>query len=72
VFAEMKRAGGPDWQTAVEVDEAIRSKRPGYIAYVHPDRIPLIDVKIAEDFGATQLSFTDLSNAECDSGYCFL
>lgn len=72
VFAEMKRDGGPDWETAVEVDEAIRSKRPGFIAYVHPDRIPLIDVKIAEDFGATQLSFTDLSNAECDSGYCFL
>lgn len=71
VFAEMKRGNGPDWQTAVKVDEAIRGKRPGYVAYVHPDRIPLLDVTIAEDFGAEQLSF-DLLDAECDSGYCFL
>lgn len=71
-WQEMKRANGPDWATAVEVDEAIRNKRPGYVAYVHPDRIPLIELKIAEDFGATQGNFLDLLNAECDSGYCFL
>lgn len=72
VFAEMKRDNGPDWQAAVQVDEAVRDKRPGYVAYVHPDRIPLAEVKIAEDFGMEQLSFTDLRDAECDSGYCFL
>lgn len=71
-WVEMKEVNGPDWQTAVEVDEAIRNKRPGYIAYVHPDRIPLIELKTAADFGATQLSFVDTSNAECDSGFCFL
>lgn len=71
-WAEMKRDNGPDWKAAVEVDEAIRDKRPGYVAYVHPDRIPLIELKITEDFGASQLSFVDTSNAECDSGYCFL
>lgn len=68
----MKEGNGPDWQAAVRVDEAIRNKRPGYIAYVHPNRIPLTNIKIAEDFGATQSSFLDLLNAECDSGYCFL
>lgn len=71
-WVEMKNADGPDWKTAVEVDEAIRNKRPGYVAYVHPDRIPLIELKTAADFGATQLSFVDTSNAECDSGFCFL
>ena len=72
-FAEMKRANGPDWQIAIEVDEAIRDKRPGYACYVHPDRIPLTEVTIAEDFGATQLEmFVNDSDAECDSGYCFL
>lgn len=72
-WQEMKRANGPDWQTAVEVDEAIRNKRPGYVAYVHPDRLPLIELKIAEDFGRTQLDmFVDIKDVECDSGYCFL
>lgn len=71
-FADMKRENGPDWKTAVGVDEAIRDKRPGFVAYVHPDRIPLIELKIAEDFGATQMSFVDTADAECDSGYCFL
>lgn len=71
-WQEMKRANGTDWKTAVEVDEAIRNKRPGYVAYVHPDRLPLIELKIAEDFGATQLGFVDIKDAECDSGYCFL
>ena len=72
-WQEMKRANGRDWQTAVEVDEAIRNKRTGYVAYVHPDRMPLIELRIAEDFGATQLDmFVDIKDAECDSGYCFL
>lgn len=72
-WINLKQTNGPDWQTAVEVDEAIRNKRPGYVAYVHPDRIPLIELKIAEDFGAKQLDmFVDTKNAECDSGYCFL
>jgi hypothetical protein len=71
-FADIKRVNSSDWQIAVKIDEAIRDKRPGFVAYVHPDRIPLTEVKIAEDFGATQLSFVDTADAECDSGYCFL
>jgi hypothetical protein len=70
-WQEMKRAGGKDWETAVEVDNAIRNRRPGFVCYVHPDRIPLSKIKIAEDFGYNQSSF-DLIDAECDSGYCFL
>lgn len=72
LWAEMKKEDGPDWKTAVEVDETNRNKRPDFYCYVHPDLIPLSELKIAEDFGATQLSFIDTSNAECDSGYCFL
>lgn len=72
VWADMKREGGPDWYTAVQIDEAIRDRRPDFHSYLHPDLIPLTQVKIAEDFGVKQLSFVDTTNAECDSGYCFL
>lgn len=72
VWADMKREGGSDWEIAVQIDEIIREKRPDYFSYVHPDLIPLTEIKIAEDFGATQLNFVDTVDAECDSGYCFL
>lgn len=71
-WAEMKRVNGPDWQVAIQIDEIIREKRPDFYSYVHSDLIPLAEVKIAEDFGATQMSFVDTADAECDSGYCFL
>lgn len=68
-WREIKMAGNGDWQRAVDVDEAIRHKRPGYVAYVHRDRVPLeeVDVRNQEDHG--QLSLFD--DAECE-GMCFL
>lgn len=71
-WAEMKREGGQDWETSVIVDESIRHKLPGYVAYVHPDRIPLKDIKISEDFGFTQGDMFDIKDAECDNGGCLL
>lgn len=50
----------PDWAQAVEVDEAIRDKRPPYPLFVHSSRKPLPEaVVIPEDFGAEQLSLFD-------------
>lgn len=70
-WEQMKREGGHDWEQAVDVDARIRDKRPPYPLFVHPARVPLPEaVKIAEDYGATQLTMLD--DAECDSGYCFL
>lgn len=69
-WQEMKRAGGSDWQEAVEVDAAIRGVRlPGKL-FVHPACLPLEQaVTIPEDCGMSQGSF-DLDDAECDSGFC--
>ena len=62
----MKATGGADWQKAVEVDEAIRDVRPPYDLYLHPSRIPLIDVDLRSEQDKGQLSLWD---AEC-SGIC--
>lgn len=74
-WQEMKRAGGADWQHAVEVDAAIRNVRlPGQL-FVHPKRLPLPQaVVIPEDTGYSQLEMlaSDDQDAECDSGHCFL
>lgn len=77
-WQELKRNNGADWQTAKEVDEMLRDKRPPYPLFVHPARKPLDEaVVIPEDFDAQQLSLLDQlepddKDAECDSGYCFL
>lgn len=60
------RKSKDDWEAAVMVDEAIRNRRENFISYVHPDRIPLTELKSAEDYGASQLALDG-----CDSGYCF-
>lgn len=67
-WREIKLSGNGDWQKALEVDEAIRKKRPGYICYLIADRIPLAeaDFRSPEDHG--QLN---LWGEEC-SGMCFL
>jgi hypothetical protein len=74
-WQQMKRAGGADWQHAVEVDAAIRDVRlPGQL-FVHPKRLPLEQaVVIPEDSGYTQLDMlsSDDADAECDTGFCFL
>ena len=65
-WREMKATGGADWQKAVEVDEAIRSVRPPYDLFLHPARIPLVDVDLRSEQDKGQLSLWD---AEC-SGVC--
>lgn len=65
-WREMKAAGGADWQKAVEVDEAIRKVRPPYDLFIHPARIPLVDVDLRSEQDKGQLSLWD---AEC-SGVC--
>lgn len=55
-----------DWAEAVAVDEAIRKVRPPYDLYVHPARIPLVDIDLRSETDRGQLSLWD---AEC-SGIC--
>ena len=69
-WKQLKTANGPDWDQAVQVDEAIRDKRPPFALSVHPARKPLpVAVAIPEDFGATQPTF-DVFEA-CESGFCW-
>lgn len=71
-WKNLKRGGGSNWERSVEVDTAIRLKRPKAALFVHPYRKPLPEaVEIPEDFGATQLSLEDL-DVPCDGGYCFV
>jgi hypothetical protein len=74
-WQNMKRAGGADWQEAINVDAMIRNVRPPGELFVHPKAIPLADaVVIPEDYGYSQLDLlaSDDEDAECDSGHCFL
>ena len=63
---DMRAEGGPNWQEAIQVDEAIRKARPPYDLFVHPSRQPLalVDLSTPEDNG--QMVLWD---AEC-SGIC--
>jgi hypothetical protein len=65
-WRELKAEGGADWQKAVEVDEAIRKVRPPYDLFIHPARIPLVDIDLRSEQDKGQLSLWD---AEC-SGIC--
>ena len=65
-WRELKTQGGPDWQKAVAVDEAIRKVRPPYDLFIHPARIPLVDIDLRSEQDKGQLSLWD---AEC-SGIC--
>ena len=72
MWQNMKRENGEDWEQAVDVDMAIRDKRPPYPLFVHSARVPLPEaVKIPEDEGYVQPELFDTSDI-CDSGYCFL
>lgn len=76
-WQEMKRAGGRDWQVAIEVDAQIRNTRPPYPLFVHRARVPLAEaVQIPEDYGMEQRDLfgpaEDDDLATCDSGHCFL
>jgi len=45
-WRRIKQADNGDWKRAVEVDRAIRDKRPGYKCYLHSSRKPLEDVRL--------------------------
>ena len=68
-WREIKMSGNGDWQKSLEVDAAIRDKRPGYKCYLTAQRVPLteVDFRSEEDYG--QLSLW--GGEEC-SGMCFL
>jgi hypothetical protein len=82
-WQDMKRAGGSDWQRAVEYDSAIRDARNDTNAtkpirlYVNAALKPLEEaVQIPEDYGMQQPDMfapaEDDELASCDSGHCFL
>lgn len=69
-WSDIKENGNGDWSKALEIDRAIRHKRPGYLAYLTPERKPLDECDFrskAEQAG--QLSLWD--DNEC-TGTCFL
>jgi hypothetical protein len=67
-WRQIKLGGNGDWRKAVQVDEAIRHKRPGYVAYVSAERRPLIEVDLRNQEDHGQLT---LWSEECE-GMCFL
>jgi len=67
-WREIKMGGNGDWQKAVEVDQIVRDKRPGYQCFVHPARIPLEQVDLRNERDHGQL---ELWGEEC-TGNCFL
>lgn len=40
-WRQIQLSGNGDWERAIEVDRAIRHKRPGYLCYICDDRKPL-------------------------------
>ena len=65
---DLKRAGGPNWDKAVEVDRQIRKARNLHDLFIHPARVPLAQaVTIPEDHGAHQMEL----DMPCDGGVCF-
>jgi len=68
-WREIQLSGNGDWEKALEVDRAIRNKRPGYRCYLTARRLPLdeCDFRSQEDHG--QMTLWD--EKEC-SGMCFL
>lgn len=68
-WREIQRGDNGDWQRAVEIDEAIRHKRPGYIAYLAAARVPLVELDLRDETDHGQLSLWDNWDAECE-GMC--
>lgn len=68
-WRDIKLADNGNWQQALEVDDAIRHKRPGYVCYLIPERIPLADADFRNEEDHGQLSLWD--SEECE-GMCFL
>jgi hypothetical protein len=56
-WREIKMSSNGDWHKALEADEVIRDKRPGYKCYLSAERIPLaeVDFRNEEDMGQLSL-----------------
>lgn len=65
-WRDLRDTGNGDWHKALEVDEAIRHKRPGYVAYLTQTRVPLAELDLRTEADHGQLS---LWGDECE-GYC--
>ncbi len=65
-WQRLGRAGGSDYEIAVEVDEAIRHKRGKRQLFIHRSCRPLREVVVDDG----QLAIWP-DDAACDSGYCF-
>ena len=68
-WREIQLSGNGDWEKAVQVDEAIRNKRPGYVCFLTSARKPLVDCDFRSQEEHGQLS---LWEAEECQGMCFL
>lgn len=62
-----------DRALAIAYDEAIRHKVAGQPAFVHPDKIPLVDILKSPGENGYQYDMLDHidENAPCKSGYCW-
>ena len=68
-----RRAGGKDWQTAVEIDNLIRDRRPPYPLYISRARLPLVEaVSLPEDSGYTQASMIEEQADDPCGPHCML
>jgi 3'-phosphoadenosine 5'-phosphosulfate sulfotransferase (PAPS reductase)/FAD synthetase len=66
-WQHLHESAGNDWKHAIEIDNAIRHKKPGYIAYLTYHRKPLADIEQFKQHKHQPPLFTD----EC-TGHCFL
>jgi hypothetical protein len=69
IWREIKLSDNGDWAQALEIDEAIRHKRAGYLCYLTPERVPLAECDFRNEQDHGQLSLWE--DTEC-SGTCFL
>lgn len=67
-WRDIKLSTGGDWDRVIEVDRAIRNKRPGYSAYLSSERAPIDGVDFRNERDMGQMGLWD---NECE-GVCFL
>jgi hypothetical protein len=66
-WLDMKTQNGPDWAEAIRADETLRKLRPPYDFFACSKRIPLTEIKSAQDNGQLEM----FTSEEC-SGVCFI
>ncbi len=68
LWREIKVNAGRDWKKVLQVDSAIRDRRPGYIVYLIKARIPIHQYDFSNEQDRGQMTLWD---EECE-GMCFL